>query len=363
MTSAREPPGLAPASALAAFFASVSPRLFVDLEAAGVLSGLDDALAEREWHAVALHACIRGAVADGGHGDATADLVDAFHDLVLPRLAGGTEIPALRALLAARYGEYDGIARTLGRDGAARVPAAIAAACARHVRPRDPEALAETFAPLLEALAEGAAAALAESATTELAGAEVEDEGRAPGITLPPLEPLLGITAHLDAAGIAWAVGGSGLLAALGLVNVANDWDVQVEAAPEQLQWLFAGVPHTFHGHGGCHADWKLAFESARTELIPRFAFYAPGGIVSVPLRVSRRRWGLPIASPEGWACAYWLMGEYDAPAERARRAKRAEKLFAWLDAYGADATRLEELLAEPLPGPLAEKLRALRAA
>jgi len=358
VTGAREPPGLEPALALAVFFESVSRRLFVDLEAAGVLFGLDDAMAEREWHAVALHACIRGAVADGGHGDATADVVDSFHDLLLPRLVPEPEVPALRALLAARYGEYDGIARTLGKDGAARVPSAIATACARHVRPREPEIFAETLAPLLEALAEGTAAKLASVHETHEAA-----ERDATELRLPPLEPLLGITAHLDAAGIAWAVGGSGLLAALGLVTVVNDWDVQVEAPPEQLQWLLAGVPHTFHGHGGCHADWKLAFESERAELIPRFAFYAPDGIVSVPLRVSRRWRGLPIATPEGWACAYWLMGEFDAPALRARRAERAEKLFAWLAAYGADPARLEELLEAPLPRPLAEKLRALRSA
>ena len=181
------------------------------------------------------------------------------------------------------------------------------------------------------------------------------------GVKLPSIEKLRGLTAQLDQSGIAWAVGASGLLASLGLVDTVNDWDVQVDADPEKLQWLFAGVPHSFHGHGGCHADWKLAFEAERTELIPRFAFYAPAGVVSVPLRVSRQWRGLPIASPEGWACAYWLMGRFDAPSLRARRAERAELLFAWLATQGGDATRIDELLEQPLPEPLAEQLRALR--
>jgi hypothetical protein len=351
------------ATRLAAFFSEVSPRLLAELRAAGVLAGADPAVAEREWNAVALHACIRGVVSDGGRGNETADLVDAFHDRVLSRLAPDGDGAAARAHLAARYGEYDGITRTLGKDGAARVPAMIAAACARHVRPGDRAALSETLTPLLEALAEGAAAALAgaeradsgDGATTHSADSLTHD------VKLPPLPPLRDITARLDTEGIAWAVGASGLLASLGLVDQVNDWDVQVEADPEKLQWLFAGVAHTFHGHGGCHADWKLAFAAERTELIPRFAFYAPAGVVNLPLRVSGHWRGLPIASPEAWACAYWLMGQYDAPSLRAGRAERAEALFAWLAERGAEAGRIEELLAEPLPEPLVEKLRALR--
>ena len=364
MNPAHEPPqsATAGARALAAFFRDVSPRLLADVRAAGVLSGADAALVQREWEAVALHACIRGVVSDGGHGDATADLVDAFHDVVLGELAPVGDAAALRAQLAARYGEYDGITRTLGQDGAARVPAAIAAACARHVRPSDRAALSDTLAPLLEALAEGAAAALAGADVTAPAAGVTTPvaDAAGPGVQLPPLAPLRSLAARLDTAGIAWAVGGSGLLASLGLVSEVNDWDVQVEADPEKLQWLFASVPHSFHGHGGCHADWKLAFEAERTELIPRFAFYAPESIVTVPLRVSGHWRGLPIASPEGWACAYWLMGQYDAPTLRVRRTERAELLFAWLTEHGANATRVEELLSEPLPRPLAARLAGL---
>ena len=110
----------------------------------------------------------------------------------------------------------------------------------------------------------------------------------------------------------------------------------------------------------GCHADWKLAFEEARTEVIPRFAFFVPAGVVRVRLAVSRHWRGLPIASPEGWACAYWLMGEFDEPSLRERRASRAERLFAHLELAGADRERTAAMLAEPLPEPLADRLRAL---
>jgi hypothetical protein len=343
------------ARALAAFFADVSPRLLHELADAGALGDLSEAQARSEFQAAALHACIRGVVAADEQSDAKADLVDALHDELLPALAPEPEQPALRAHLAKRYGEYDGLARTHGRNDAAGVPAAIATRCARHLHLEPATAFVQAATPLLEALAEGAAALLAETGATAAPA-----EAGAPALRLPPLEPLRALTARLDAAGIAWAVGASGLLASLGLVDQVNDWDVQVESGPDELRALFPEDSFVFHGHGGCHADWKLAFAAERTELIPRFAFFVPAGVVRVPLAVSGHWRGLPIASPEGWACAYWLMGEYDEPALRARRAERAERLFAHLEQHGADRARLEAMLAEPLPAPLAGRVRAL---
>lgn len=337
------------AQVLADFFSEFGARLLADLEESGTLAGAKPAAVAREWDAVALHACVRGAVLDRPQAPETADLVDAFHDLVL---AGGVaegayETPAARRMrLAARYGEYDGLARVHGQRGASEVPRAIAAACAAHLGATDATALTDTLAPLLEALAEGA-----HMAATAPPG---------PQPALPPYEGLRMLTARLDAAGIEWAVGGSGLLAAYGLVNRVNDWDVQVEAGPAQLQELFADVPHEFFEHNGCHADWKLTFAAQQTELIPRFAFAVPGGVVRVPMKVSRRWNGLPIASPEGWACAYWIMGEHDDESLRAKRAERAELLLGWLARHGADRARLEIMRAERLPEVLAARLAVL---
>lgn len=336
------------ARALAAFFEDVSPRAYADLVESGVLAGAAPATALHEWQAAALHACVRGAVSMELDATLTADLVDGFHELVFAsgQLGESHELQARRATIAARYAEYDGLARTLGAAGGDRVPQAIASACATHMAADDAGAVRDTLAPLLEALAEGASQAIGES-----------DE---PEVSLPPREPLRMVTERLDAAGIEWAVGGSGLLAALGLVERVNDWDVQVECEPEALKFLFRTLPHEFHGHGGCHADWKLAFEAQRTEVIPRFAFFVPAGVVRVQMHVTRHWQGLPIASPEGWAVAYWLMGRYDEPEHRVRRAARAELLFAWLTEHGADAERVTEMLEEPLPAELADRLRQL---
>ncbi len=336
----------APARALATFFASVSPRLLAELEACGALAGADAAAAGREWQAVVLHACVRGVVADAPAGapDAAADLVDGFHQEVLGFLAPPAEHATWRAMLAERYAEYDGVARTLGQKGATLVPAAVARAFARHAGVADARVTADAVAPLLEAIADGAAASLADR--------------REPGV--PPIEGLRRVTDRLDAAGIEWAVGASGLLASLGLVDQVNDWDVQVEVDPDELRALYADLPHEFHGHGGCHADWKLAFDAEKTELIPRFAFFVPGGVVRVRMHVSGRWRDLPIASPEGWAVAYAIMGMLDEPSLRERRAARSEMLFAWLATNGADGPRIDELLAEPLPGSIATRLAAL---
>ena len=53
-------------------------------------------------------------------------------------------------------------------------------------------------------------------------------------------------------------------------------------------------------------------------------------------------------------------MGEYDEPGLRARRAERADRLLGWLAIHGADEARLAELLREPLPGSVRERLEAL---
>ncbi len=181
-------------------------------------------------------------------------------------------------------------------------------------------------------------------------------------IAHPPLEPLLGALAKLEAAGIPHALGASGLCAALGLVECVNDWDVTCEADLPALEALFAEAPHTSSGNSGCHADHKLGLEGGGIELIARFAFFTPGGIVRIPTRVSGRWRGVPVGSPEAWAVAYALMGELEPGPKQAQRAHRGELLFSHLASHGAEAEAVRLLLAEPLPAPLAARLAALPA-
>lgn len=177
------------------------------------------------------------------------------------------------------------------------------------------------------------------------------------GIDTPPLEPLRDLLARLDRAGLHGVLGGSGLLAAHGLVDRVNDWDVTVDCEVGALRAACDGLEYGFFGHNGCHADHKLTFERERVELIPRLAYFVPDGVVHIPGNETRRWQGLPVGSPSGWAVAYALLG---AAESSARRLERAEALFDWMRRHGADPAGHAALLREPLPHALRERLLAL---
>ncbi len=51
----------------------------------------------------------------------------------------------------------------------------------------------------------------------------------------PPLEPVLELASRLGRAGIAFALGGSGLLAACGLARTIGGWDLTTDTALARL--------------------------------------------------------------------------------------------------------------------------------
>ena len=169
-------------------------------------------------------------------------------------------------------------------------------------------------------------------------------------LTTPPLEPLLELVARLDAEGIRCAVGGSGLLAALGLAETVHDWDLTVDESLERLVPLARGWPFETAGSSGVHADAKLMFPAHSIEVIAGFAFHGPRGAIRIPTVVAGRWRGVPLASPEAWLAAYHLL---ERPAKR-------DLLLGHLRARGHDQAVVERLLAEPLPGELAVMLTSL---
>jgi hypothetical protein len=173
----------------------------------------------------------------------------------------------------------------------------------------------------------------------------------------PPLAALTDLGSRLDAAGLGWGLGGSGLLVALGLAPSAGDWDLQADADIRAVERALAGLTWVRSDANGCHADHRLRLTAVPADVIVRFAFTTPRGRVRIPV-AARGRWhGLPLASPEGWAVAYALLGELEGP--ESRRAK-SEALFAHLDRCGVDDGTRDALLAQPLPAALAMRLRAL---
>ena len=166
----------------------------------------------------------------------------------------------------------------------------------------------------------------------------------------PPLPLLREWVARLEGGGIAVAIGGSGLLAALGLADAVRDWDLTTDAPYERAMDLVRGEAHVAHGSDHLHADRKLALEGGAVELIVGFAFHGPRGVIRVPTRVSARMDGIPIGSPEAWAVAYHLLG---------REAKSAA-LLDHLERHGASRSAIACLLLEPIPDSLAERLAGL---
>ena len=171
-------------------------------------------------------------------------------------------------------------------------------------------------------------------------------------LTTPPLEPLLEIVARLGSGGIRCALGGSGLLAALGLTETVHDWDLTADAPLERLVPLARDWPFETAGSSGVHADAKLMFPGHRIEVIASFAFFGPRGVIRIPTVESGRWRGVPLGSPEAWMAAYHLL---ERPAKR-------DLLLRHLRARGHDEAVVERLLGEPLPAELAGMLAALRA-
>ena len=154
--------------ALAEFFLAVEPRLYADLDEAGVLPPRADAAAEAtvraEWACFALYACVRGLIAAGGFNRETAGAVDALHEAVTGAWRAGERgatDPRIERV-AERYAEYGTIGQAGGASAAATVPRRLGEAAARHMcSGGDPPAgLPEMAGALHESLAEGAAEAV-----------------------------------------------------------------------------------------------------------------------------------------------------------------------------------------------------------
>ena len=168
--------------------------------------------------------------------------------------------------------------------------------------------------------------------------------------TSPPFEPLLEVARTLDREGIAFALGGSGLLAALGLARQVRDWDLTTDADLASISATLESFRPQSSGPDGIHADHKLLLADQGIEVICGFAFRGPQGVVRIPTAVTGWWRGIPLGSPEAWAVAYALLG----------RAEKSELLLDHLARQGADRGIIDRLLRQPLPDPIAARLREL---
>lgn len=149
---------------------------------------------------------------------------------------------------------------------------------------------------------------------------------------IPPLEPVSTLIASLESHKAVAAIGGSGLLASLGLVDTVRDWDVTSDAPTSVVvEALKAeGLTARFEtDRGGIYATReRLVVEAGGhgIDLLLGFAARTADGVVRFPTRVVGRWLGLPIADPVVWRDAYRAIG----------REERAILLDVWL-ARGSD--------------------------
>lgn len=163
----------------------------------------------------------------------------------------------------------------------------------------------------------------------------MSDRGLPTGdITMPGLETVRAVVAAMDDAGIETAVGGSGLLAALGLADRVRDWDVTTDAEPSAVCAALTshGIPYTVQpaAEGRYATKGRLRVDGGDhdIDIIVGFAVRTVDRIVELPTRITGHWLGLPLADPAVWAHAYRAIGRPD----------RAATLDAWLRGASADA-------------------------
>lgn len=157
-------------------------------------------------------------------------------------------------------------------------------------------------------------------------------------------------TAH----GISYALGGSGLLLSLNLLEEVNDWDVTTDCPLEQLVRSLQPLRVELKTSGDYPfaSDYRVQVITygKPVEIIGGFKLHAENGIVKLPT-VPAQKWnGIHLGSPEVWAAAYALM----------KRPAKAEKLLQYLRLNGADASIIKQLCAEPIPDSLKQTLQQL---
>ena len=134
------------------------------------------------------------------------------------------------------------------------------------------------------------------------------------------------LQAALRDAGIGSVVGGSGLLASLGLVDTVNDWDLVTDGDEDTIRRVLRALalpdaPDPGDaGRFATRALHRLERDGEQVDLLVGFALRTADGVLSIPAAPGGTWNGLVMARPEDWVLAYRAMGR----AERAALLERA---------------------------------------
>jgi hypothetical protein len=143
---------------------------------------------------------------------------------------------------------------------------------------------------------------------------------------IPDVHVVQTILTCFDDRGIVGAIGGSGLLAALGLTRVVNDWDITTDDAASSVEAALAAAGFPYSKGASGEGDFATAArciveaESHEVDMIVGFSFTITDQRIELPTRVTGTWRGLPLADPTVWEQAYRLLGQ----------TSKADLLAAW---------------------------------
>ena len=174
---------------------------------------------------------------------------------------------------------------------------------------------------------------------------------------IPPIEPLRQVVDRLASAGISAALGGSGLLYSLGLVDAVRDWDLTTDADVPAVIAALGDLPWSQSPTGdqsyATASRINVTPHGADIDLMVKFAVRSETGVVRLPTIVTGQFESIPVGSPEVWAVAYQLIG----------RPAKADMLNVYLRQQGARSEIRAQLLAEPLPEAIRRRVMTWRTA
>lgn len=146
----------------------------------------------------------------------------------------------------------------------------------------------------------------------------------------PTFDDLLTISNIFKTAGIEFALGGSGLMYAIGLTVTIHDWDLTTDEPWSKIEPLLQGFDYHYLEADDFYATnyrCKIKVGDSRIDLMGGFAIKTERGVHYVATEVTDHWLGVPVGSPEAWALAYKLMG----------RSEKAEILCNWVKAKQLD--------------------------
>ena len=129
----------------------------------------------------------------------------------------------------------------------------------------------------------------------------------------PSFAALKQVSDRLKEANIDHALGGTGLLFALGLIGEVHDWDITVEAPLELIEPMLAGLIWEPVGPSEAFSSdflIRIFLEGAVIEIISGFTILRSGQKHRIPFSVAGQWKGVPLANPKTWQKAYELMGQ-----------------------------------------------------